>query len=495
MSKDAQSNITNEALLGRLPVLDGERVYKNYFSFLATYASFQFATWAFLVGSFLPWAGTTWAAILVFLAGAIISMAIVALSIGPFIAKFGVYTTDFTKPALGPHASWLTVAIVVVVSLGWAYVVEALTARAVANLWRVLTGAEAPNEVLVTVVAIVLLVVVFFAVIKGPKLFAKLNNIVAPGLVLLSTIFLVVLLVKSGGSIFTTSMPLEETFSGDPWTNYLFAFEFGMAWGFASWAPTGGLSRLVHKPKHIIGPAVIGTGALAGGYLCGIAALGAAGSGGETDPTVWLPAVGGTALGAAFLLFIVLANIPTMSMTIYFTGVSLQHIPIARKRWPVLAAILLAPGLVIAFFTDWLLAHIMSWLTYTAVVVLGLVAVTAVDYFILRRQGIDLRSLFTTSRKGKYYFWGNVNWIGLFSVACGTAFSLWVYNPVTMAVQPIFRYVSSTIPALLISAVLYYGLTRLIAVPLGKGSYTRYRGPAQRSEATQPPVADSEVSL
>jgi len=51
------NSVEQEALAGRLPVLSGNRVYKSYGSFLWTCCAFSAATWAFLIGSYLPYVG------------------------------------------------------------------------------------------------------------------------------------------------------------------------------------------------------------------------------------------------------------------------------------------------------------------------------------------------------------------------------------------------------------------------------------------------------
>ena len=494
MSKNTESIVTEEAYEGRLPVLDNERIYKSYFSLLATYTSLQAATWAFLVGSFLPFAGNTLASIFIFTAGTIVSLTVVTLALGPSATKYGAYCTDISKTALGSRGSWFVVANIVLAA-GWGYVVLAITARAVGNLVKVITGAEAASEPLIVICAIILTVLTYFIVIKGPKLFERANKYVAPILMTLGALILVVLIVKFGKGLFITSLPLKDTFAGDTWTNYLFAFEFGMAWGLSSWIPVSGFSRLLQRQKHLIGPSVLGTGVFAGGFLCGVAALGAAVSGYQLDATIWMSEVGGSALGIVFLIFVIVANIPTMAMVMYFTGISCQHVTIARGNWAALIAVIMAPCLGVAFFTDWLIAHVSTWLTYTGLAVTGVIGVLVVDYFILRRGDIDLRSVFTTNYKSKYYFWGGINWFAFIAIACGTTFSLWLYNPVTMAVRPMFRFLGSSIPTLIITTLLYYVFTRLIAVPLGKGSYTSYSGPAQKNSAAEKPLDDAEVTF
>jgi NCS1 family nucleobase:cation symporter-1 len=95
--KSTQSRVTQEALSGRLPILGGERVYNGYLPFLWTCVAFSAATWAFLIGSYLPYIGNTVAGIAGYTTGMILGMVPVTLAAGFSSYRYGVETLDAAK--------------------------------------------------------------------------------------------------------------------------------------------------------------------------------------------------------------------------------------------------------------------------------------------------------------------------------------------------------------------------------------------------------------
>src|SRR5689334_19701030 len=101
MAKDIQALAQREALSGRLPTLHSERIYDRYATFLWTCTAFSAATWAFLIGGYLPYVGNTKVGVLGYLAGVIVGMVIVTLASGLASNRYGVDTTDAAKASYG----------------------------------------------------------------------------------------------------------------------------------------------------------------------------------------------------------------------------------------------------------------------------------------------------------------------------------------------------------------------------------------------------------
>ena len=229
------------------------------------------------------------------------------------------------------------------------------------------------------------------------------------------------------------------------------------------------------------------------GYVCSVSAF-AAVKFDTADPIIWFQELGGHIAGPIFLGFIVLHNIAPMIVMIYISGVAMQQIPaLTRVKWHWLILGMLLPGVLVAFRTEWVLAHVMNIVTYNGVFFVGMAGICLVDYYWLRRTELDIRSLYCRTKAGKYYFWGGFNWLALAIVAGSSYLAIVMLNPVTYAAGPGFRFIGSSIPTLVVSGLVYYALTRLVVIPLGKGGYSRYESEVVR--AAEPQLADSEVSL
>ncbi|MGU7771702.1 cytosine permease [Burkholderia sp. MR1-5-21] len=473
---DFKSQVEQEALAGRLPVLAGERVYKTYGSFLWTCCAFNAATWSFLIGGYLPCVGDWRIGVMGYLVGLLIGMAIVTLASGVPSHKYGIDIIDIAKTSFGYRGILIPLFGLLATLVGWSYVVEALTARGAANVLATISGtveSGSSHEHLVIAIALVVLVVVWQITAKGPKLFERLNGYIGPLHMLITLVMLGILVHRFGWQhLWTTQMPADQMFTKDPVKGLALAVEFGASVAMTWWPVLGGLTRLVVKRKHVVGPSVIGVGVLGAAFLSTVAAL-AAISAGTYDPTIWMIKLGGPVFGTIIMSVVLTANIATMVIMMYLSGVSVQQVRfLAKLKWELLLALLLLPGVYFAFKTEFLLSTAMSWLSYNGVMFVGITGITLVDYFLLRRERIDVTSLFA-AKGGKYEFWGGVNWIAVAISVAATFGYLWLYDPNTLATGNLFRYLGASLPVTLISGVIYYIATRLFVAPLKKGGYMK----------------------
>jgi NCS1 family nucleobase:cation symporter-1 len=328
---------------------------------------------------------------------------------------------------------------------------------------------------------------------RGPTLFQRLSQFVAPGQMLVTAFLLGLLFYRFGPAVLWTSdVRPDRALTHDHVLGFAYAAEFGVSNALTWWPIMGGLTRLVKRRRHLLGPAITGVGVLGATFISSVAAIAAARAG-TPDPTRWLLALGGPVLGTAMLVFVLAANLITMVILIYLAAVSVQQVrQLTRVPWDLVLALLLAPGVYFAFRTAWVLDVVMAWLSYNGVMFVGITGITLVDYFVLRRQSLDAPQLFTRSASGKYWYWGGVNWaavgVALASIAC----YFYLYNPTTYRVAFVFRYFGAGIPTMVLAAASYYCLAYFLMRRVGKGAYPTGSALA-RSDSCELPAAD--VSL
>ncbi|MCA8494934.1 cytosine permease [Burkholderia arboris] len=493
------TGVEQDALSGRLPVLASERVYGTYGSFLWTCCAFSAATWAFLVGGFLPYVGDWRLGIAGYSVGYTLGMAVIALASGAASFKYGTDVIDTAKTSFGPRGIVVPLLGLLATLLGWSYVVEALTSRGAANIAAAMTGASFTSddhEKLVVAVAFACIVLVWLIAAKGPKFFERLNSYIGP-LHMLITLMMFGILVRRYGlhTLWVSQVPSDQMITHDPLKGMAFAVEFGASAAMTWWPVMGGLTRLVKRRAHILGPSVLGVGFLGGPVVSTVAAL-AAISAGTHDPTVWMIKVAGNVVGSCTMAVVLTANIATMVVMIYLAGISIQQVKFfARIRWELLLAILLAPGALFALRTEWLIESVMSWLSYNGVMFVGVTGITFVDYFVLRRERLDPAHLFAANG-GKYAYWRGVNWVAIAITALSTWGYLWLYNPVRGTTAEPFRYLGASVPCVILSAIAYYVAVKLIVIPLGKGAYRdRQRAYSEATLSAKPTGNAVTVSL
>ncbi len=123
-----------------------------------------------------------------------------------------------------------------------------------------------------------------------------------------------------------------------------------------------------------------------------------------------------------------------------------------------------------------------SFLTLLLYVLIPWSAINLADYFILRRQRLDLRALHSTKSDSAYRFWHGFNPIGLFSLAVGFLVYIAVFNPQSLAHAPVFLLLTASVPSCLAAGACHLVLTRVFARRRGWGAYPQ-RGAACASPA------------
>ena len=460
---DARSRLLQEALAGRLPVLPDERIYKTYGSLLWTTAVLSAASWAYLIGSAFPAFGNTWLSIVGYLVGLVVGEVVVVFAVGIPSFRFGIDAIDAAKATLGTRGCVLLLFAVLAASLGWAYVLTAMTARGMVRVAQLAGGPSTSlSEPMVVAVAITLLVLIWHLTRRGPAAMERLSRICAPGQLLIALLILGLLLAKYGTSALSGhDVAPEKAITADPLAQIAYAVEFGFDNALGVLPFLGGLTRLVKYKRHLIGPTVVGSGIVGASLVASVAAL-AASVASDPDPANWMIKLMGPAVGSAMIGFLLIANIGTLVVLVYVASVAVQQIrTLAALQWEWVVALTLLPGVIFAFRTEWLLNHVMTWLAYNGVMFVGMAAVMLTDYFSLRRQRLKIADLFALPREGAYWFWGGVNWIAIAVIAGAAAMYLALFDPVSLRIHPLFRYAGAGIPTAISAAIIYYAAMRL----------------------------------
>jgi NCS1 family nucleobase:cation symporter-1 len=111
------------------------------------------------------------------------------------------------------------------------------------------------------------------------------------------------------------------------------------------------------------------------------------------------------------------------------------------------------------------------------VVFAPIIGIKIADYYLLRKQRLDVKGLYDDTPSGTYRFWGGFNLVA-FVVTIVGMFVYWVLlDPVTyenrlvLGETPLFKYLTASIPSILISGALYWILSKAISIPARKGGY------------------------
>ena len=132
---------------------------------------------------------------------------------------------------------------------------------------------------------------------------------------------------------------------------------------------------------------------------------------GTSDPSGWMVELGGSFYGAIALVFVIAANLGTAIVGVYATAVGLKSVPgVDKMKWNTTVLLGLLPVAFISIFIpDLVFNNFGTFLAFIGVFFAPLCAIQAVDYFLLRGQRLDVRSLYDSSKSSEYAFWGGFN--------------------------------------------------------------------------------------
>lgn len=451
-----------------LPFLPKERTWGT-FDFSMVNIGLAIATWSFLIGGNLSLFVGLKMGIFATLAGNTISVLLVGLANAIPSGRYGIDQYVFLRSIFGLKGTKIPVIIMVIVEFGWVATLAVMFGKASSNVYQALTNSNTISHFVITGFALFALLICWLIVSKGSSSISKLNAIVGP-LLILMLIFLFFTLWKqySIGEMF--AMNPVGPFSSDL-HNYMVAFELGLGSGFSWWPIMGGLTRLTKNDRVALWPNMIGVNIIAVfgtmmGLIAGLAV-------GDSDPTKWMIPIGGTVLGVIALIFIAFANITSMTSLIYSTNLALQQISFLRRmKWQNLILSFLAVTAVLTFFPNQIYGNFSAFLAACGTVFGPLTAVMFVDYYILRRQQLDLKGIYFNSGKKSYYFYGGYNYSAIVSVAVATIVYFLLLNPISLEGTSLFDGISATLPVMVITGVLHYVITRFFIMPKGLGGYS-----------------------
>ena len=475
--------VRRESEEGRLPLLAGARVWAKNMFFLWTTFAFGAATWALLTGGFIGFYVDFPRGAGAFFAGHASSFMLLIVGLVIPCAKYGVDAIDYAKSQFGVYGSQVVLLALITIVLGWGGVLLFLAQDAVVNIWNEYVASDPiSNRWLPGLFGLAILASCWAFVSRGPRAFIGVAKVAGPAIILLVLAMFFTLIAKEGLDIFTqnpapSDPPLAKDYSYSLMAEW--AFGYGLSW----WTAAGAYSRLSSGPRKawwiiFLSWSVMQVCIVLIAILAGLAS-------GQTDPILWMVPLLGVGGGLVALAFVLLANWTSIAGILYIGAVACQQLPVFRRvPWWALTALMASPGVYLVFWPEYFKAHYATFLYYNAILIAPSATIHAVDYYLLRKQRIDPRALYSFKRGDKYWYWGGFNWVAIGVCAGCFFFYVWLLNPITTESNSPFQYITATLPTIALAALAYYVLMRFIAIPVfNKGSYPAGRVVPRLEEA------------
>ena len=469
LSTPMRHRVREAALFGRLPTLETEREYGTAGTLVAS-LHYAVAAWALLVGGYAAEVLGAVPGLLTLLAGNLCGVGLAAMAaLG--CNRYGVDLFDVSKACFGQRGAKLLLVFIVGSQIGWSGLMLLMFGRAVQNILMSL-GLQGGDSV-ASLMMVIGWTAAYVTVARGTRGLTWATRLSTPSVAIIGCIVVYGVLRDASWQDLIRIPPLMP--GPDTRVNHITAFECALGTGLSWWPTLARISRSADSQRASLQPQLLSMGAAAA-LLMGAGHLGAL-LFRNYDPTQWLVFLGGRAFGVLTLAVVTVANITACVVMMRACGQALRHWePVRRWAWPKLLALPFVPMLA----TAW---HPASWyergalfLACNSTLLAPLCAVTLTDYYLLRRQRLNLSQLFEDAPHGQYWYVGGTNLAAWGCVLLGQMTSFWLYNPFTQTAHSAARWIGATGPAMLLCGGAYWCIGKLWLTK-NQGGYGAGRAP------------------
>lgn len=446
------SAIEKEVEFGYLPALRKERQF-GIWDYIAIQVGFGIAAWCFMVGGLTGTVLPGKLAMPVILFGNAFPVFLIA-PLALLFTRYGVETFAGVRAALGYVGSDIFFVIFAVLNLGWITIATFMLGEAVIKIMAVINAPAflTTRNIGAPIFSILAFIIGVYIAYKGPIAVKLFSRIGVPALLVILFGLIYVVLVQNGFDKVMNTPPAEPYDSMS--RSIASALEWNVGLGF-SWLPyLGQWSRMAKTEKASYYGAFFGWGVILN--VAGIFGAFVALLVGSLDPTDWMIAVGGALFGLFGLLLLVLANLTSTIVLIYSQALSFKTI-FPSKPWRLAIASTIPAALLM--LSPAVYDSYGKFLSYVSFVMAAYGGVLLVDYFLIRKQKINVRELY--NRGGIYQYSGGINLVAYAVIVLCSIFYFWTYNPAADHAGPLFTKISAGIPTFFLAAILYFVVCKI----------------------------------
>ncbi len=460
------------------PLLPAERTWSQRQLFVVLLVS-AIATWCYVIGQFVSYYLPFWKGFAALTAGSMIGMLLVTIAVVPAATQFGIDSIATAKPMFGSRGWMITVVLQYISIIGWNSVLLIFFSKSTVQLLIVMgllpEGAAAIVGPILTTIACI---GVYISLLRGSTGVERMSELLFFLIVGVGGWMLFTLLTQKGADLMVAK---PSTPSADPLWNFTTGVEIGIGSLLSWWPYIGAMVRVVPSASQATLPSMLGMG-LPVPLLSAIGLAAALALPNITDPSQWFVTLGGQLFGGIALLFVMAANFGTAMTGVYASAVGLKHLPLFNGlSWQWTVAIALAPvGIMGIVAPDWIFANFGNFLAFIGVMFAPLCGIQIVDYYILRRQQLDVRAIYATQSASPYYYLGGFNPAAIVAMGLGFVTYIYLLNPVSYTSNPPYQFFTASLPTCFMGGLVYWLVTQLICIPNGWGGYTPSIQPTEK---------------
>ena len=448
--------IERETITGVVPVLTNERKYSFIDLFLST-SGFAIATWCYTQGAYVAqFLGFKQMLINIF-AFNLIWVLVSCLPIF-FAVRYGIDLWIWLRAVLGNKGVAILSIVISLANFGWYAVAANLFSSSMINLMKNF-GIVLNEDLWNPILGVACVVLGTLIAIGGPEVIKWTNR------------FLVVALLVVGVIVFfisITAVPLSDILAVKPANQegvsaierFMMSAEGNVAFAF-SWSTQALVMPRLAKTERsgywgttlsygVVAPFFVATGGVM--TLAMFVKTGVY----ESDPTTMLSVLAAPALGLLSLLLVAFANIGTQGTGSYVNCMIVKSgLPKVSYKLLVIIAMIYVSVLTVWGGVEKYFGAFISLAAYVQGPIIGMILV---DYFIIRKRKLSLKSAYNLKGHNAYKYTNGYNIVGLLCIIISCLITmLFVYNPYSGSIKSnIFLFTTGSGFTAILGAILYY---------------------------------------
>ncbi len=446
--------ITQETVTGVVPMMKKDKQYKFWDLFLST-SGFAIATWCYTQGAYTAEYLSFKQLLINIFCFNIVWILIECLPVF-FGVRYGIDLWIWLKSVLGKKGVAILATVISLANFGWYAVDAQLFSSSMINL---LKGFHINLSVSVwgPILGVLCVLLGTLIAIGGPNVIKWTSRFLVTTLLIVGVVVVILCF---------TSVPLSDIaavkphIKGSPLIRFMTSAEGSVAFAF-SWSTQAiVLPRLCKSESKGYWGTSIAYGVVAPFFVAagGIMAYAMFIKTGvyESDPTTMLATLCGPAVALLSLLMVAFANIGTQGIGSYVNCMIIKS-GLPKLNYKVLVWLAFIYVSVLTVW-GWPMEHFGSFISCAAFIQGPIIGMTAVDYLIVKRRKLSLKSAYEIKGHNAYKFTHGFNLVGLgcLLIAFVTGL-LFVYNPVTGAIKsPIFLILTGSGYTAICGGLLYW---------------------------------------
>ena len=448
--------IQQETITGIVPMTNKDRQYSFWDLFLST-SGFAIATWCYTQGAYVAQYLTFNQMLINIFSFNIIWVFIECLPI-LFAVKYGIDLWIWLRAVLGKKGVALLSTIISLANFGWYAVAANLFANSMIHLANNF-GLGLDKGVWAPILGTLCVLLGTLIALGGPEVIKWTNRFLVIALLIVGLIIVGICFVAVP---ITDIMNIQPATQGDltPLERFMLSGEGNVAFAF-SWSTQAlVLPRLAKSERSGYWATALSYGVVAPFFAAtgGVMALAMFVKTGvyESDPTTMLSTLSTPAFALLSLLLVAFANIGTQGTGSYVNCMIVKSgLPKVSYKLLVIIAMIYVSVLTVWGGVEKYFGAFISLAAYVQGPIIGMILV---DYFIIRKRKLSLKSAYNLKGHNAYKYTNGYNIVGLLCIIISCLITmLFVYNPYSGSIKSnIFLFTTGSGFTAILGAILYY---------------------------------------